>query len=166
MRISSFPETNAPRGAAPVGYLRDLLPLELTAVLYARCWCEGAASRARLEGDFRQVLGPEDAVEALATFDALMEITITRARRPLMRHGLACQCFGGDECALANMIAAAAEQDRDEAMLFASILMSGAAAFEAVCLAGLLGRAFLRIARAATDSGAAIHRPSPSALRH
>lgn len=147
------------RGAAPVGYLQELPAVELAAVLYLRVWCVGGETKDQIARDFRLLLGTDDAVLALTDFDALMKVTLNGARRPLMRHGLHCRCFGGDESAFANMIAAAAAQDRDDAMLFACTLLTGAAAFEAVRLAGVLGQVFLRIARTPTGTTVPTHTP-------
>lgn len=151
-----------PRGAAPVGYLEELPAVELAAILYMRSWCEGGAAKDQISRDFRLMLGVDAAESALADFEALMRTALRGARRPLMRHGIVCRCFGGDESAFANMIAAAAAQDRDEAMLFACNLMSVPAAFEAVLLAGSLGQVFLRIAATPEPRTSAMDRPSPS----
>ena len=156
----------APRGASPVGYLHELPAAELAAVLYLRCWCEGGPSRDRIAGDFRQMLGEDAAGAALADFDALVETALRGARRPLMRHGIHCRCFGGDESAFANMIAAAVGQDPDDAMLFALTLMSAPAAFEVVRLAGALSQVFLRVARHAARARSPIGRTPPSSSTH
>jgi hypothetical protein len=136
----------APRGAAPVGYLTELPPIEAAAVLYFRSWCEGGEARDRIGSDFRLILDPVAAEYAVAHFDALMQTVLCGARRPVMRHGLDCRCFGGDESAFANMVAAAAGGDEADAMLFAAGLLCAPAAEEAVRLAGCLRPLFLRVA--------------------
>ena len=76
-----------------------------------------------------------------------------------MHHGLGCSCFGGDESAFANMIPAAAGQNRDDAMLFASTRMRGDAAWAAAQIVLRLGQVFLRLARVPDRSPAPIHEP-------
>lgn len=147
-----------PRGAAPVGQLAELPAVERLAVLSLRAWCDGGAARARIAEDFQLLLGAEGPA-AVRGFDILMQITLQGARRPLMRHALDCACVGGDECAFANLVAAAAGGDREDAMLFASTLLSGAAAYAAARAAEDLGDLFLRFARAAG-------RERPPARRH
>lgn len=127
------------RGAAPVGRLEELPPAERTAILCLRAWCEGGAARDGVAAHFRQSTSPLAAELALAAFDALVQTMLCGARRPLTRHGLDCRCFGGHECAFANLVVAAALGDRDEALLFAAGLLCAPAAEEAVELAaGLL----------------------------
>lgn len=138
----------AQRGAAPVGFLEELPSVELTAILYLRQWCDGDTARDQVARDFRLALGMDDAVLALMAFDGLVQSILRGARRPLMRHGIDCRCFGGDESAYANMLAAAASGDRDDAMLFAGHLMAGDAAYDAVFSAIRFGPALLRLARA------------------
>ncbi len=141
------------RGGAPVGQLDELPTLEIVAITFFRLWCDGGAHRERLERDLALALGPADAVTAVALFDDLMRTTLACARRPLVRHGVPCRCFGGDESAFANMLAAAVIGDRDEAMLFASILISGQGAWPAVTLAQTIAPYLLRFVRAAQGSG-------------
>ncbi len=165
-----FPGAQAPtspqRGAAPVGYLQELPPVEMAAVLYLRAWCEGGAERQKIARDFRCVMGNEAGLAAVEDFDALMTTLLGRARRPLMRHGLACKCVGGDESAFAQMIAAAAAQDRDDAMLFAGALTKGDAAWAVVQIAGQLGQVFLRLARRPSQSAVPTHGPAQNSYRH
>ncbi len=135
------------RGGAPVGCLHELPPVELAAIVYLRAWCAGEADRQMVARDFRCVMGEDGGATALADFDALLSTLIGKARRPIMRHELACRCFGGDESAFANLVAAIAGGDRDDALLFAATLVTGAAAWEVVVLAQRLEEVFLRLAR-------------------
>ncbi len=140
------PRTN-PRGAAPVGMIHELPPLEATAILFLRVWCQGGLARDTIAADFASVTAKPKAAQALADFDALMRLVLSQSRRTLMRHDCKCSCFGGDESAFANMIAAAAMADADEAMLFATTLLKAPAAYEAVRLARALAHPFLCLAR-------------------
>lgn len=136
------------RGAAPVGQLQELPPVERLAILLLRAWCDGGREKSRMIRDFRRVAGPIEGDLRYEDFNALLRMILRCARCPLMRHGLTCRSFGGHECAFAQMIAAAATQDRDESLLFATTLVSGSAAWQAVQLAQILGPLMLQLARA------------------
>ena len=142
------PSVPASRGAAPVGQMDELPRLEAIAIMFLRMWCDGGANRQRMAGDLALALGQDDAATATGLFDDLMHLTLSCARRPLMRHGVPCQCFGGDECAFANMLAAATIGDREEAMLFSAILITGQAAYPAIAIAQDLSPFLLRFTRA------------------
>ncbi|MFZ3584577.1 hypothetical protein ACOI1H_20805 [Loktanella sp. DJP18] len=154
------------RGAAPVGALQELPPVELAAIVYLRAWCEGGDDRGIIAKDFRLVMGHAEGAVAAADFHDLMTILLGSARRPIMRHGLGCRCFGGDESAFAHMIAAAASGSTEDAMLFASILMSGDAAWAATRLADRLGQTFLRLARGPGRRQAPTHATTPTPYTH
>ena len=163
------PAPPVPRGAAPVGQMDELPRLEAIAILFLRMWCDGGATRQRMQADLTLALGQEDAAAAADLFDDLMKLTLSCARRPLMRHGVPCACFGGDECAFANMLAAATIGDREEAMLFSAILITGQAAWPAIALAQQLSPYLLRFTRAAQhatgDLPGQTHAPQ-TGLRH
>jgi len=165
-----FPADTPPaaphRGAAPVGMLHELPPVELGAIIYLRAWCQGGATRQMIGRDFSLVMGEEAGATAARNFDALMTVLLNTARRPVMRHGLGCKCFGGDESAFANMIAAAAAQDHEDAHLFACTLMTGHGAWPAVQLALGLGPAFLRLARMPDNTRVPTHGPEPTFTKH
>ncbi len=160
------PSASPQRGAVPVGYLHELPPVELAAIVYLRAWCEGGADRQIIGRDFRLVMGDGEGTAAVEDFDALMATLLNNARRPVMRHGLGCKCFGGDESAFANMVAAAAGQDREDAMLFASNLIAGHATYDAIHLAERLGQVFLRLARLPDDRQVPAPGTAQSIFRH
>ncbi|MEY8829806.1 hypothetical protein AB9K34_15580 [Sedimentitalea sp. XS_ASV28] len=135
------------RGAAPVGQMQELPPMERMAILYLRAWCDGGPGKAQMIDDFRRVLGPDEGDLIYEDFNTLLRMMLRCGRCPLMRHGLNCRCFGGHESAFAHMITAAATQDRDDALLFATTLLSGGAAWHAVQLASNLGPVLLQISR-------------------
>jgi len=62
-----------------------------------------------------------------------------------MRHQETCQCFGGDESAVANMVAAAAAGDMEEALLLAGHLVPAEVAKELMKPAEEIGLAFDRM---------------------
>jgi hypothetical protein len=165
-----FPEDSASaspqRGAAPVGLLQELPAVDLAAIVYLRAWCAGGSARLIIAEDFRLVMGEEAGAAAARDFDALMSSFLSNARRPVMRHGMGCKCFGGDESVFARLVASAAVRDRDDAALFASTLIDGHAVYSVVYLAEQLGQAFLHLARGAPKVKAPTHASPAIPYKH
>lgn len=134
------------RGAAAVGMLIDLPALEQGAVLMLRHWCDGEAGRISVAEDFSLSLGPSRGAEAVNALAHLVTLFARHGRRPLMRHGVTCSCLGGDESAFAQMVASAAQGDREDAMAFALTMMPADTAYEAVQMAEPLGLAIQSMA--------------------
>ncbi|NOC43825.1 MULTISPECIES: hypothetical protein [unclassified Ruegeria] len=111
------------RGGAAVGRLADLDPIEAGAVMYLRMWSEGEGGRADAASDFQVALGADCGRAAMLTLDRLCSLCATHGRRPLIRHGLGCACLGADENCFAQMIAAASEGAREDAMMLASLIV-------------------------------------------
>lgn len=111
------------RGGAPVGRLADLTPIEAGAVIYLRMWSDGAAGRADAAHDFDIALGADHGQLAMLALDRLCSLCAHHARRPLIRHGLGCACLGADESCFAQMIAAASEGAREDAMMLAALIV-------------------------------------------
>jgi len=111
------------RGAAPVGYLAELDGIEAASVIYLRLWTDGPESREKVVTDFSLGLGDDQGRSAIKSFQQLCTLCSTHGRRPLMRHSVECKCLGADESCFANFIATAAEGDREDAMLFATLLV-------------------------------------------
>jgi len=130
------------RGATPVGHIDELPPLEMTTILYLRLWCEGQLSREQVHDDFILAFGHSIGTQHSATFSSFMLTLVHKSRRSIMRHQTNCQCFGGDESAVANMIAAAAAGDRQDALLLASHLVPSNIAEDLVKPAEDIGLAF------------------------
>lgn len=141
------------RGAEHVGLLQELPALERSVVIFLRNWCEGEAHRAMLERDCLARLGADMGARDYSNFARLMRLCILNARRPLLRHGLACPCVGADEHAFAQMIGAAAAWNRDGAVELAGRLVESSVAWEVALLAEGLGRMFLRFARSDLQAG-------------
>jgi len=110
-------------GAAPVGHLLDLPPLERQLILYLRLWCDGPSGQAEVWQDLCARHGAEDATRVLRRFEELLGGTLRHARRPLQRHALTCPCAGGDECVFARFVALAAEGAREDACLIAALMV-------------------------------------------
>jgi hypothetical protein len=139
------PKQNYQRGGASVGHLSELPEVERGAVLFLRQWCLGDAARAVIARDFALAFGSERGAATNALQDRLMQVMLGRARRPLMRHADGCACLGGDESAFAQMVAAAASGDLEDASMFAMTLIAAPAVPEAVALAEELGLAYAEI---------------------
>jgi len=154
---------NRLRGAAPVGLLADMPPLERTLVHLLRQWCDGEAGRIALAEDFTAIFGPEQAAHEVNSLAHLIMLMVQMGRRPLMRHHAQCACLGGDESAFAQLVAAATAGDREDAMAFALTLLPPDIAYEAVQVAELVGHAALVIIRKHSATGGHF---APSATRH
>jgi len=135
------------RGGAAVGRLSDLTPLEASAVMYLRLWGNGIGGRADAASDFDIALGSDQGRVAALTLDRLCSVCAQYGRRPLVMHGLQCSCLGADENCFAQMIAAAAEGDREDAMMLASLIVRPDFAPSLVALSEDMGMVLRRIIR-------------------
>ena len=129
------------RGAAPVGLLEELPRLEAAVVMYLRLWCDSPEGQASIWRDFHGHYGRKNARPQMARFEKLMSMVLIHSRRPLQRHQLKCTCVGGDECAFANFVVAAALGEHEDAMLLASNFMRPDMAVVAANMAGPVGLA-------------------------
>jgi hypothetical protein len=111
------------RGAAPVGQLGELPVLEMSAIVYFRMLGTSIETRQQLHQDFQLAFGRDHGIYYAAQFEEFFTFLATKSRRKVMRHEIDCTCFGGDESAIANMIALAAIGDIQEAELLASNLV-------------------------------------------
>ncbi len=136
---------NPSRGGAPVGHLAELPDVERGAVLFLRKWCSGEAARTTIALDFARVFGAAHGSDLTMALDDLMHLMLCQARRPLMHHADGCTCLGGDESAFAQMVAAAASGDAEDATLFALTLIAGPAVPRTIVLAEQLGLAYADI---------------------
>lgn len=125
--MSGVAETGeGPRGGAPVGYLKELTPLEASAVIYMRLWFSGPERQGDVWNDFATQFGSTEGAKRLKAFERLMAGIIEAARRPILRHQLRCACLGADEAVFANLIAASAGETGstlEDATLFAALLV-------------------------------------------
>ncbi len=152
------------RGGAAVGRLTDLAPIEAGAVMYLRLWSEGAKGRADAASDFDIALGANQGRAAMLTLDRLCSLCASYGRRPLIRHGLGCACLGADENCFAQMIAAASEGAREDAMMMASLIVRPDFAPALASLSEKLGMALRRMT-AAVPMPTTGHQ-TPSAVLH
>ena len=157
---AAFPGQPANRGGAPVGMMADLPVVEKGAILFLRLWCEGAQGQRQVAQDFALAFGPDRAVVETERLATLIRVVLGGVRRPLMRHGTDCQCFGGDESAFANLVAASVVGEREDAMVFALALMTPDRAFDAVTAAEGFGLAIHGLAHALSRQTYASPRPT------
>lgn len=134
------------RGGAPVGYLAELGPVEASAVLYLRLWCDGPDAQAQVWNDFATALGPEGGRQALKSFEGLCDMCVRHGRRPLMRHHTTCECLGADESCFANFIGYASDGNPEDALLIATTIVRPDMAPYLVGLAQDFGLALKRMA--------------------
>lgn len=153
------PPASHKRGGAPVGYLTELGAVEAASVIYLRLWSEGPETRSEVYHDFTSRLGRTQSTQALEAFEQLCGLCARHGRRPLMRHSVSCKCLGSDECCFANFVAAAADGDREDAMLIATLLVRADVAPLVTALAADFGIALKRMQLAAPGD---IARASPA----
>ena len=149
------------RGGSPVGLVAELPPIEASAVLCLRLWCDGPAWQERIRSDFAAVLGTAGGDRAARALGELCEAFVLHGRRPLMRHHAGCKCLGADEACFANLIAAAGEGEREDALLIATLLVRPDCAFLVAERAQTLGLALKRIA---IRTSATTHEATPGPL--
>ncbi len=113
----------AARGAAPVGVIADLDAIAAASVIYLRMWRDSAESRHSVQRDFATALGSTRGVRVFDTLGELCRLCALHGRRPLVHHDIKCHCIGADEACFANFIAVAADGDREDAMLIATLLV-------------------------------------------
>ena len=156
--------TPTSRGGAAVGRIADLTPLEAGAVMYLRLWGGGASGRTDAASDFDIALGSDRGQAAMSTLDRLCSLCVQHGRRPIVHHGLGCSCLGADENCFAQMIAAAAEGAREDAMMMASLIVRPDFAPALASLSEELGLALRRMTSVTPVPTTGHH--APSALLH
>ncbi len=132
--------------------------------MYLRLWGDGAQGRADAASDFEIALGAEGGRAAMLTLDRLCSLCAHHGRRPLIRHGLSCSCLGADENCFAQMIAAASEGAREDAMMMASLIVRPDFAPALASLSEELGLALRRMT-ASVPLPTTGHQP-PAAVLH
>lgn len=111
------------RGGAAVGFMSDLNSVEAATVDCLRRWSDGPEAQADLWNDMSSAMGSQNARRAVQSFDQLYGLCARFGRRKLMRHSVACECLGADEACFANFIGAAADGQREDAMMIATLLV-------------------------------------------
>lgn len=147
----------APRGGTPVGVLADLSVVEAGAVHWLRAWCSGVEGRRALQSELAAAFGTRDGGDLYEAVGALCELCIRHARRPLTRHHRTCDCVGADEACFATFVAAAAEGDREDALMIACVMVRADVAMALVPLAERAGLAVQRRSLAQTRRPVRVH---------
>lgn len=145
----------AMRGAAPVGRIDNLAPVEVAAVLCIRMWHEGPDAQRQIRDDFAAFLGPEAGDYALTAIADFCGLCARHGRRTFMRHHPGCRCLGADEACLANLVAHAIEGERDDALPIATLLVRPDLSPLLVAAARTLGLTLRRLALKADGRAAA-----------
>lgn len=146
------------RGGKPVGVMEDLTGIEAASVIYLRLWFTGAREQARVRADFLMALGQEQGDRAARCFGSLCELCVRHGRRPMMRHAVECRCLGSDESCFANFVATAADGEREDALLIATLLVRPDVAPLIASLATDFG---LALKRMRFDAAPAFEPPAP-----
>lgn len=152
-----------PPGAAPLGLLADLAPLERALVIALRRWCSGGATAAEFAAGLRRRLGPTEGGRAIDGLDGFLRHCLGQSRRRFVRHALDCPCFGADEAWLADLVALSAAGDRAGAAALAREVLPEEALDRAVDLAEDLGLALDRTIGPSALEALLRHRPKPPA---
>ena len=139
------------RGFNTVGFVDELEPLEALAVRYLRMWCQAPDHQRQVWEDFSKALGASSGRKALKSFEALLDLCLRHARRPLMRHSVGCACLCADEACFATLLGYASEGQRDDAFLMATALVRPDVAIALSALAEEAGLALRRIELKARD---------------
>lgn len=145
------------RGGAPVGFLSELGPIEANAITYLRLWCQSVDAQDAIARDFQVVFGETRGRKITNSFEALYKLCVENGRRPLMRHGLDCKCFGADESCFANFIGYASEGAREDALMIAMTIVKPEKAQVLAELAEDFGLALRTITAKCQLSGQAFH---------
>ena len=149
------------RGGAPVGFLSELDPIESTAITYLRLWCQSLEAQDAIARDFEIVFGQTRGKEITDSFEALCKLCVENGRRPLMRHGLECKCFGADESCFANFIGYASEGAREDALMIAMTIVQPEKAHILAALAEDFGLALRDITSKCRLSDYPLHGQTP-----
>ncbi|MEM7091241.1 MAG: hypothetical protein AAF496_16935 [Pseudomonadota bacterium] len=127
------------RGGAPVAVLNRMEAWEASLVLNIRQWSEGPEGRAQVKQEYIDALSGFDARQQFHNFEALLNMVLSLAQRPLVRHDVSCSCVGADEGVLLNIIRTAADGYLNDAALISTLLVGPAHAEQVAILAGAVG---------------------------
>ena len=111
------------RGARPVAYLGDLPVIEANFISYFRRFMDSSDSQTFLHEELVENLGDRNGQAVFDLLSHLLELLVHHSRRPIARHDVTCVCVGGDESALAQCVASAADGAREEALMFSMLFV-------------------------------------------
>ena len=141
------------RGAATVGQLSAIPPWEAMLVRHLRLWCEGEQGRTLVQRDLASMTDAGSAQNTAGLLDALVQALARNCRRPLVRHGVHCDCLGADEAVFAQIASSASGGALDDAALMCGLLAMPAHAEHLAILAAQLGAAYRGLDTAAPAAG-------------
>ena len=131
-------------GAAPVGRLAELPPLEREVIHCLRLWCAGPEGPACVSRELMARHGEAAGLGLAAEFGELVRAMAGHSRRPLMGHAPGCPCAGADECVFARFVALAAEGAREDAVLMAALMVRTDVALSLATRAETVGLRLMR----------------------
>ena len=135
------------RGGAAVAVLNTLDAWEADLILNLRLWCEGERGKRQVFEDYGGRLSAGDGADAFGAFEEFVELLVTSAFRPLVRHAVDCSCVGADESIFANLVRAASDGHLNDAALIATLMVGPARAEHIAILAGRVGETIRRMNR-------------------
>ncbi|MEJ6404820.1 hypothetical protein V8J85_18175 [Yoonia sp. 2307UL14-13] len=151
------------RGGAPVGLIADLEAIPAASVMYLRMWFSGPDKQSAVWNDMARTLGSDKGRRALQAFESICSLCGRHGRRPLVRHAMCCKCVGSDEACFANFISTAADGEREDTLLMATLLVRPDMAPALASLAVEFGIALKQMNLASPKEAAAI-RPLQTTL--
>ncbi len=131
-------------GAAPVGRLAELPPLEREVIRCLRLWCAGPEGPGAVSGALAARHGDAIGRGLAADFGELVATMAGHSRRPLLGHAPGCPCAGADECVFARFVALAAEGAREDAVLMAALMARADLALTLTARAEAIGLRLMR----------------------
>ena len=134
------------RGGAALGALSHMEIWEATLVMNLRLWCDGPNGQSQVWNEYRRAMPPKVADKSLREFETLMRLLTECSHRALVRHDIACNCVGADECIFLHLVRTASEGHLTDAALISTLLIGAAHAERAAILAGEVGLASRTIA--------------------
>lgn len=159
----SGPPTGS-RGGAPVGFISELPQVDAASVCFLRLWCESAETRHQADEDLYDLLGPRHGPVAVDSLRQMCEVFSQFARRPVMRHHSGCSCLGADEACFANLVSEAATGQREDALMFAMLMVRADFAPVLVGLAEQFGLALQVLTRSVRSAEPAQKVPAGSTV--
>ena len=110
------------KGGAPVGKIEDLSDEEFLSIYFYRCWLDGVEGQKRIEAELRVNFGYEKGYKLFNDINSLFQLLSKTVRRNLARHNIDCNCVGADESCFSQLVIRAANNEREDAMLIATLL--------------------------------------------
>jgi len=134
-------------GASVVGRLTDIAPWEAELIMSMRFWMDSPEGQAEVWNGFARFFGATEGRAEMRSFESLLSILCTHARRPLVRHGLGCNWIGSDEAILQTLVREAARGDLAEAAMIASLIVPARHAEPVALMAAQVGQAMQRMSK-------------------